>query len=73
MVLTDTTPSGTLSTLSNVGGSCNDWSDPMGMELVVGSTQFTDKGWSEWGTVGSGAGMTPAICAQMAVLYCFEQ
>jgi hypothetical protein len=73
MVFTDTTASGTLSTFSKVGGSCNDWSDPMGTEIVIGTTQDADSQWTEWGSVGSGVAMTPAICSQSAALYCFEQ
>jgi hypothetical protein len=73
-VWTDTTASGTRSTaLFGVGGSCNDWSDPMRTSVVFGSTEFMDTGWTELGGESSDVGMVPAICATAAALYCFEQ
>jgi hypothetical protein len=71
-VWTDTSASGTLSTISPAGGSCSDWSDPMATTIVFGSFQFVSGDWSELGSEGSGAG-APPICGISAALYCFEQ
>ena len=73
-VWTDTTASGTPSaTIFPAGGSCNDWSDPMGTTVIFGSIEFSNKGWSELGGESSGLGVAPTVCGSSAALYCFEQ
>ena len=73
-VWTDTTANGTLSaTIFPAGGSCNDWSDPMGTTVVFGSIEFSTKDWSEVGGESSGPGLAPTVCESSAALYCFEQ
>jgi hypothetical protein len=68
-VWTDTSTSGAL---SQSGASCNNWSDPMGTEVLIGSSQSQDASWTEGAGEGS-AGATPSVCGVSAPIYCFEQ
>jgi hypothetical protein len=68
-VWTDTKSDGAL---NDVLYSCDDWSNPMGTGAALGLAGLGgDVGWTDACMLTSA--MTPAPCAQLAALYCFEQ
>jgi hypothetical protein len=67
-VWTNTRPNGSEFTQ---GFDCGDWSDPMGLNVALGDSGFSDFG--SWTQSCSSFRAVPLICTDTAGLYCFEQ